>query len=39
MTGNGTKTPVDAVAEKLIQLTDAELRMVSDMIDYMNSKK
>lgn len=39
LTGNGTKTPVDAVAEKLIQLTDAELRMVSDMIDYMNSKK
>lgn len=39
LTGTNTKTAVDAVAEKLIQLTPAELQMVSDMIDYMNNKR
>lgn len=39
LTGTNTKTAVDAVAEKLIQLTAEELHMVSDMIDYMSKKK
>ena len=39
LTGSNTKTTVDAVAEKLLQLTAEELQMVSDMIDYMNNKK
>lgn len=39
LTGTNTKTTVDAIAEKLIQLTAEELQMVSDMIDYMNHKK
>ena len=39
LTGTNTKTAVDAVAEKLTQLTTEELQMVSDMIDYMNKRK
>ena len=39
LTGTNTKTAVDAVAEKLIQMTAEELQMVNEMIDYMNSKK
>ena len=39
LTGTNTKTAVDAVAEKLTQLTAEELQMVSDMIDYMNKRK
>lgn len=39
LTGTNTKTAVDAVAEKLIQLTAEELQMVSDMIDYMRKRK
>lgn len=39
LTGSNTKTAVDSVAEKLTQLTAEELQMVSDMIDYMNSKR
>ena len=39
LTGTNTKTAVDAVAEKLTQLTAAELQMVSDMIDYMNKNR
>ena len=39
LTGSNTKSAVDAVAEKLLQLTKEELQMVSDMIDYMNNKK
>lgn len=39
LTGSKTKTAVDTVAEKLLHLTKEELQMVSDMIDYMNSKK
>ena len=37
--GSNTKTAVDAVSEKLTQLTAEELQMVSNMIDYMNNKK
>ncbi len=39
LTGIKTKTAIDVVANKLIQLTAEELQMVNDMIDYMNSKK
>ncbi len=39
LTGSNTKTAIDAVAEKLTQLTAEELQMVSDMIDYMNKRK
>ena len=39
LTGTNTKTAVDAVAEKLIQLTAEELQMVNDMIDYMIRQK
>ena len=39
LSGTNTKTRIDAIAEKLIQLTAEELKMVSDMIDYMNKKK
>ena len=39
LTGANTQSPVDEVAEKLVQLTAEELQMVSDMIDYMNKKK
>ena len=39
LTGTNTKTAVDAVAEKLIQLTAEELQMISEMIDYMNRQK
>lgn len=39
LTGTNTKTNVDTVAEKLIQLNPEELRMVQDMIDYMSRQK
>ena len=39
LTGGHTHTAVDAVAEKLVPLTEKELQMVSNMIDYMNSRK
>ena len=39
LTGTSTKTAVDAVAQKLIQLSAEELHMVSDMIDYMSNRK
>ena len=39
LTGTNTKTAVDAVAEKLIQLTAEELQMVNEMIVYMNRQK
>lgn len=39
LTGVNTKTALDRVAEKLVSLTPEELKMVSDMIDYMNNKK
>ena len=38
LTGTNTKTSVDTVADKLTHLTAEELKMVSDMIDYMRSK-
>lgn len=38
LTGTNTNTAVDAVADKLTHLTAEELKMVSDMIDYMRSK-
>jgi len=39
LTGSNTKSAVDGIAEKLVLLTEEELRMISDMIDYMNRKK
>ena len=39
LTGTNTKTAVDAVAEKLIQLTAEELQIINEMIDYMNRQK
>lgn len=39
LTGTSTKTAVDAIAEKLVQLTGEELQMVNEMIDYMNRQK
>ena len=39
LTGANTKTAVDVVAEKLVQLTAEELQIVSDMIDYMNKNR
>lgn len=39
LTGMDAKTKVDEVAEKLLQLTDGQLLMVSDMIDYITHKK
>lgn len=39
LTGANTKTEIDSVAEKLIQLTAGELQMVNDMAEYMISKK
>jgi len=39
LTGSHTGSSVDAVAEKLIQLTAEELQIVNNLIDYMNSKK
>ena len=37
--GADTQTPVDIIADKLPYLTDEELQMINEMIDYMNSKK
>ena len=34
LTGMDARTKVNEVAEKLLQLTDGQLLMVSDMIDY-----
>ncbi len=39
LTGMDARTQVNAVAEKLLQLTDGQLLMVSDMIDYITHKK
>ena len=39
LTGMGARTKVNEVAEKLLQLTDGQLLMVSDMIDYITHKK
>lgn len=37
--GANTRTSVDIVADKLPHLTDAELQIISEMIDYMCAKK
>ena len=37
--GADTQSMVDVVADKLPNLTDEELQIVNDMIDYMNNKK
>lgn len=39
LTGSISKTAVDTVAQKLTQLTTEELRIVCDLIDYMNNTK
>ena len=39
LNGVDTRTKVNEVAEKLLQLTDGQLLMVSDMIDYITHKK
>lgn len=39
LTGANTKTLIDVIAEKLILLTNEELQIVSNMIDYMNKQK
>ena len=39
LTGMDARTQVNVVAEKLLQLTDGQLLMVSDMIDYITHKK
>lgn len=39
LTGTNTKTAVDAISEKLIQLNPEELQIISDMIVYMSKKK
>ena len=39
LTGMDARTKVNEVAEKLLQLTDGQLLMVSDMIDYITQKK
>lgn len=39
LTGVDANTKVNAVAEKLLQLTDEQLLMVSHMIDYMTHTK
>ncbi len=38
LTGTNTKTAVDEAAEKLTQLSPEELRIICEMIDYMNGK-
>lgn len=39
LTGADTQTPIDIVADKLLQLSPAEVEVVNDMIDIMLSKK
>ena len=39
LTGTDTGTAAGAVAEKLVRLTEEELRIIDDLIDYMNNKK
>lgn len=39
LTGSNTKTAADSVAEKLIQLTDEELRIIDELVDCMNRQK
>lgn len=37
--GSNTATAVDVLAEKLTRLNAEELRIISEMIDYMNAKE
>ena len=39
LNGADTQTPMDVVADKLLQLSPAEVEVVNDMIDIMLSKK
>lgn len=39
LNGADTRTKVNSVAEKLLELTDGQLLMVNDMIDYITHKK
>ncbi len=39
LAGVNANTKVDTVAEKLLELTDGQLLIVSDMIDYITHKK
>lgn len=39
LTGSNASTAVDMIADKLLCLTEKELQMVNDMIDYMSSNK
>ena len=39
LNGADTQTPIDVVADKLLQLSPAEVEVVNDMIDIMLSKK
>ena len=36
LTGANTRTAVDSVAEKLSQLSEEELQLVSNLVNYMN---
>lgn len=38
LTGTNTRTAVDSVAEKLSQLSDEELQLVSNLVNYMNNQ-
>jgi len=37
--GSNINTEVDGIAEKLIKLTPDELKIINDIIDYMNRKR
>ena len=38
LTGINTRTAVDSVAEKLSQLSEEELQLVSNLVNYMNNQ-
>lgn len=38
LTGTNTRTAVDSVAEKLSQLSEEELQLVSNLVNYMNNQ-
>ena len=38
LTGTNTRTAVDSVAEKLSQLSEEELQLVSNLVNYMNNR-
>ena len=39
LSGSNISTNIDTVTEKLLQLTDEELRIINEIIDYMNKTK